>query len=119
MSYCFGIAPVSLETYTERLSDPKWKAPKNSKLYFKFYCTQPQDLILSANNHNKKDLKITASDHWQEMTIEASEVINKFSKKGLQGWSDVGKLHFAPKPGSDITKVIFADFKWIEEKDGK
>jgi hypothetical protein len=25
----------------------------------------------------------------------------------------VGKIHFLPKPGSDLTKVIFADFKWV------
>jgi hypothetical protein len=25
----------------------------------------------------------------------------------------VGKIHFLPKQGSDLTKVIFADFKWV------
>lgn len=101
-------------SYTEQLGDPKWQAPKNSKLKFKFYCTQPQDLELSANNHFLKELKITASDNWQEMTIDASEVKNRFNHQGLKDWSQVGKIHFKPKPGSDITKVIFADFKWIK-----
>lgn len=63
-------------SYTEQLSDPKWQAPKNSKLKFKFYCTQPQNLIFAADNHFLIDLKITASNHWQEITIDASQVLN-------------------------------------------
>jgi dienelactone hydrolase len=100
-------------SYTEQLGDPKWKAPKNSKLKFKFYCTQPQDLIFTANKHFLKEIKITASDHWQEMSLDSSELINRLDKKGLKDWSQIGKIHFTPKAGSDITKVIFADFKWI------
>ena len=100
-------------SYTEQLSDPKWQAPKNSKLKFKFYCTQPQDLVFLADRHFKMKLPITASDHWQEMTIDPSKLKNTFSGEALQDWSKVGKIHFKPKAGSDITKVIFADFKWI------
>ncbi len=32
----------------------------------------------------------------------------------MNNWSKVGTIHFAPKQGSDITKVIFAEFKWVE-----
>jgi hypothetical protein len=31
----------------------------------------------------------------------------------MPDWSRVGKIHFLPKQGSDLTKVIFADFKWV------
>ncbi len=31
----------------------------------------------------------------------------------MTDWSSVGKIHFLPKPGSDLTKIIFADFKWV------
>jgi hypothetical protein len=49
------------------------------------------------------------------MTIPASKLINRLNQKPLKDWSEVGKLNFQPKPGSDLTKVIFADFKWVME----
>jgi hypothetical protein len=36
----------------------------------------------------------------------------RVSQKPLADWSSVGKLHLRPKPGSDLTKVLFADFEW-------
>ena len=98
---------------TEQLHDPKWQAPANSRLSFKFYCTEPQTLIFTAADHNSVELEITASDDWQEMTIASGRLINRFNQKPLSNWSSVGKIHFLPKPGSDLTKVIFADFKWV------
>ena len=98
---------------TEQLHDPKWQAPAGSRLSFKFYCTEPQTLIFTAADHNSVELEITASDDWQEMTIASGRLINRFNQKPLSNWSSVGKIHFLPKPGSDLTKVIFADFKWV------
>lgn len=98
---------------TEQLNDPKWKAPANSRLSFKFYCTEPQTVILTAADHNAVELEITASDHWQEMTIDPGRLVNRFSRKPMSDWSGVGKIHFLPKERSDLTKVIFADFKWV------
>lgn len=98
---------------TEQLHDPKWQAPAGSRLSFKFYCTEPQTLIFTAADHNSVELEITASDDWQEMTIASGRLINRFNQKPLSNWSSVGKIHFLPKLGSDLTKVIFADFKWV------
>ena len=98
---------------TEQLHDPKWQAPAGSRLSFKFYCTEPQTVIFTAADYNSVELEITASDDWQEMTIAAGQLINRFNQKPLSNWSSVGKIHFLPKPGSDLTKVIFADFKWV------
>jgi hypothetical protein len=98
---------------TEQLHDPKWQAPANSRLSFKFYCTEPQTVILTAADHNSVELEITASDNWQEMTIAPERLINRFNQKPMSNWSSVGKIHFLPKQGSDLTKVIFADFKWV------
>ncbi len=98
---------------TEQLHDPKWQAPAGSRLSFKFYCTEPQTLIFTAADHNTVELEITASDDWQEMTIAPERLINRHNQKPLSNWSSVGKIHFLPKQGSDLTKVIFADFKWV------
>jgi hypothetical protein len=49
------------------------------------------------------------------MTIPSSKLINRFNQKPLKDWSEVGKLNFQPKPCSDLTKVLFADFKWVME----
>lgn len=98
---------------TEQLHDPKWQAPAGSRLSFKFYCTEPQTVIFTAADHNTVELEITASDDWQEMTIAPERLINRHNQKPMSNWSSVGKIHFLPKPGSDLTKVIFADFKWV------
>lgn len=98
---------------TEQLHDPKWQAPAGSRLSFKFYCTEPQTVIFTAAEHNSVELEITASDDWQEMIIAPERLINRFNQKPMSNWSSVGKIHFLPKPSSDLTKVIFADFKWV------
>lgn len=101
-------------TGTEQLSDPKWKARAGARLGFKFYCTQPQTLILTANSYDSGEIEITASDDWQEMVIPAAKLVNRFSKQPMTDWTKVGKIQFTSKAGSDITKVIFAEFKWVE-----
>jgi len=104
-------------TGTEQLFDPKWKAPAAARLGFKFHCTQPQTLILTANNYDSGEIEITASDAWQEMVVPANKLINRFSKQPMKDWTTVGKIHFAAKEGSDITQVIFAEFKWVEGRE--
>lgn len=101
---------------TEQLSDPKWRAPEMSSLSFKFYCTEPQTVVLTAADYNSVELEITASDDWQEMAIAPDRLINRFNQKPMADWSSVGRIHFLPKAGSDLTKIIFADFKWVPTK---
>jgi len=97
---------------TEQLHDPKWKAPPGASLRFKFYCTEPQTVILTGDDHHSAEIEITASDEWQEMTVPASRLINRFSQKPMTDWSAIGKLRLQSKPGFDLTKVLFADFNW-------
>jgi dienelactone hydrolase len=100
---------------TEQLYDPKWRAPAGASLAFKFYCTEPQTVILSAGDHGFQaaEIEITASDAWQEMVVPAARLVNKNDQRPLADWSSVGKIQFQPKPGSDLTKVLFADFRWV------
>ena len=99
-------------TATENLSDPKWKAAPNTQLAFKFYCTEPQTLIVTANDFIG-EIEITASDKWQSMVVPADKLARGAGKDRMKDWTALGRLHFGPKAGSDITKVIFAEFKWI------
>jgi len=100
---------------TEQLYDPKWRAPANAALGFKFYCTEPQTVVLSGGDHNQfgVTLEITASDEWQEMVVPAARMISKFDQKPMKDWSVVGNLQIQPKAGSDLTKVLFAEFRWV------
>jgi dienelactone hydrolase len=109
---CFRPTSNQRGTGTEQLHDPKWKAPAGSQLVFKFYCTEPQTVVLSVTNQHSAELEITASDEWQEMKVPAARLANRFSQKPLKDWADVGEISFQPKAGSDLTKVLFADFKW-------
>jgi acetyl esterase/lipase len=100
-------------TSSKQFSDPKWQAPEGAVLSFQFYCTQPQDLMLEANGQFVADLDITASDDWQSMTIEAGQLKHKAHGFALGKWSDISVLAIKPKPEADITKVVFANFKWV------
>ena len=99
---------------TERLGDPKWQAPPGAHLVFKFYCTEPQTLILAANDHWLGDIEVTASDNWQETVINANRLTNRFDRRPLKDWAGVSTIQFTPKQGSDVTKIIFAEFRWAE-----
>ena len=101
---------------TEQLADPKWQAPEGTDLGFDFYCTQPVTLTLVAENHYEGTIEITASDDWQEMVIDRKTLLNRYNKKPLSSWEEIGKIKFLPKDGSDITKVIFAEFRWVKSK---
>ncbi len=54
-----------------------------------------------------------ASDDWQLIVIPASKLINRFDKRAMQDWSRLGEIRFTPKRGADITKVLFAEFRWV------
>ncbi|RLT10959.1 MAG: hypothetical protein DWI21_03285 [Planctomycetota bacterium] len=43
----------------------------------------------------------------------AERLTNPTNQMPLKDWSSIGKLRFQPKPGSDLTRVIFAEFKWV------
>jgi dienelactone hydrolase len=102
---------------TEQLHDPKWKAPANSSLSFKFYCTEPQVVLLTATNYHTAEIEITASDEWQQLVVPAARLTSRFSQKPMKDWTGVGEISFLPKPGSDLTKVLFADFKWSSSEE--
>jgi len=79
-----------------------------------FYCTQPQSLNLSTNTRHASDIEITASDDWQSMILTPGLLTNVHGAK-LKDWSEVGTISLKPKPGADITKVVFANFKWKKD----
>ncbi len=101
---------------TDRLHDPKWKAPAGAHLTFRFYCTEPQSLILIADEYYSTPLEITASDQWQEMTLPPKNLIHSLAGRPLKDWSEVGSLKIKPKKDADLTRVIFADFQWVKSK---
>jgi hypothetical protein len=69
-----------------------------------------------SENHYEGTIEITASDDWQEMIIDRKTLLNRFSKKPLSNWDKVGKIKFLSKDGSDVTKVIFSEFRWVKSK---
>ena len=77
-------------------------------------------MIFSGGDHGQYavTLDITASDEWQEMVVPAERLISKFDQKPMKDWSAVGNILLMPKSGSDLTKVLFADFRWMP-KPGK
>jgi len=104
---------VSAEVRVLRVRGPGQPPPSQDEpLSFKYYCTEPQTVILTGGDHHSVELEITASDEWQEMVLVPERLTNPANQMPLKDWSSIGKLRFQPKPGSDLTKVIFAEFKW-------
>jgi dienelactone hydrolase len=99
-------------TSCDRFADPKWKAPRGAALGFRFYCTQPQKLLLEADGRYQTQLEITASDDWQSMKVAAMNLKNPQNGMALRDWSDVGEIRIRPQNGMDITMVIFSGFHW-------
>ena len=77
-----------------------------------FYCTQPQKIVLAANKWFAVDIDITAADTWQTKTLKIDQL--KFRNDGgsLGDWSEVKKIEIRSQEGSDLSKVVFARFKW-------
>jgi hypothetical protein len=99
-------------TRNDQFADPKWKAPDKAALSFRFYCTEPQKLTLVADNQYETNLDITASDQWQTLVIPARKLVHTRSHQPMGDWSKVTEVQIRPAHKSDITKVIFAQFKW-------
>lgn len=99
-------------TTCRQFDEPKRKAPKGAVMNFRFYCTQPQTIILSANDHFSTEIEITASNDWQAIEIRPEQLRFQGIHAPLGSWSQVKTIALKPKPGSDITKMVFADVKW-------
>ena len=50
------------------------------------------------------------------MTISATGLRNRTNDRPLGDWSQAKKITIRPQPKADITKVIFAEVKWVVPK---
>ena len=71
---------------------------------------------LSGDSHGRfiAEIEIPASDKWQEMVVPAGRLIHTDTPQAMKDWSTAGLLRLLPKPGSDITKILFANFRWVD-----
>lgn len=97
-------------------TNPKWKAPRGAQLAFKFYCTEPQALILRIDDW-AAEIETPASDRWQEMVVPAVRLLRPDSQKPRPNWEGISKLQLKPKGHAEITKVVFAQFQWVVPED--
>ena len=47
------------------------------------------------------------------MTLPSERLRNRFNQQPMKSWVEMGGIQLLPKAGSDLTKVIFAEFKWV------
>lgn len=109
-----GLRALNNKTGTScaHFTDPKRKPPFKSAMDFRFYCTQPLTIIMEANDQFAAEIEITASNDWQAMKISPKRLISKSDGSPLRDWSMLKTLRIRPKPGSDITQMVFVDPKW-------
>ena len=55
------------------------------------------------------------SNTWQTVVIPAKNLLNRRTTQPMSDWSKTSDLLIMPALGSnaDISKVIFAEFKWV------
>ena len=108
-----GFRPLNNRTGTTciQFGEPKRKAPEGAIMVLRFYCTQPQTIILDGSRF-RTEIEITASNDWQTLEIPAERLRFGGVHGPLSKWSDVNTITLQPKPGSDITKVVFAEPTW-------
>jgi dienelactone hydrolase len=108
-----GFRPLNNRSGTTciQFGEPKRKAPEGAVMELRFYCTQPQTIILTANRYSTP-IEITASNDWQTLEIPAERLRFGGAHGPLGSWSAVTTITLQPKPGSDITKVVFAEPTW-------
>jgi dienelactone hydrolase len=108
-----GFRPLNNRSGTTciQFGEPQRKAPEGADMVLRFYCTQPQTVTLSADRY-KTDIEITASNDWQTLEIPAERMLFGGAHGPLGKWSAVNTITIQPKPGSDITKIVFAEPTW-------
>ena len=107
----FRALNIHVGTVCRQFGEPQRKAPEGSVMVFRFYCTQPQTVILDGNRF-KTEIEITASDDWQTLEIPAERMRFLGAHDPLKSWSELNTITIQAKPGSDITKIVFAEPKW-------
>lgn len=101
-------------TASEQFADPKWQAPAKAALTFRFFCTEPQTIVLTADNQYQAELALTAADTWQSLVLPAERLSHRQNKQPLRDWSRVTAVQLTPRAGSDLTKVVFAQVHWVK-----
>lgn len=101
-----------------QVSDPAWKPKPNSALSIRFICTEAQNLFLSANDQFDAKLELKPSEGWQTLVVPSRNLRHRVTAESMPDWSKTSDLLLMPSAGntSDITKVIFSEFRWVAER---
>jgi hypothetical protein len=49
------------------------------------------------------------------MVVPAERLIRTDNAQPMKDWSTAGLLRLLPKPGSDLTKILWANFHWVQQ----
>ena len=110
-----GLRPLNNNSGTicRQFDEPGRKAPENAVMEFRFYCTQPQTVIMSLNDNFSSEIEITASNDWQTILIHPEQFrLGGTGPDTIKRFDLVKSIALKPKNGSDITKMFFTDIKW-------
>jgi hypothetical protein len=88
------------------------RPPRGAVMDFRFYCTQPLTVIMEANSRFAAEIEITASNEWQAIKIPANRLVSTSDGSPFGDWSMLESLRIRPKPGSDITQMVFVVPGW-------
>ncbi len=112
-----GFRAINKKTGTrnQQMNDPAWRAKPDSALSVRLHCAEPQKLYMSANNQFDMNLELQPSGEPQTIVISAKNLRNRTTGEPMQDWAKTNDLLLMPAAGmnSDMTKVVFLEFKWV------
>lgn len=114
----FRAANKKVGTRNQQMNDPAWRANPNSALSIRLHCKEAQKVYVSANNQFDMNLDVGPSADPQTIVISAKNLRNRTTNQPMQDWMKTTDLVLMPAAGSDsdITQVVFLEFKWVPEQ---
>ena len=101
-----------------QISDPAWNAKTNCALSIRLLCTEAQNLFVSANDQFDTKLELKPSGGWQTLVVPSKNLRHRTTAQPMPDWTKARDLLLMPSADStsDMTQVIFSEFRWVQEQ---
>lgn len=129
----FTYKPAEWARTTNKLYDPKWKAPdENAKLAFSVRAAEANQLVVLIDGYAAV-VELTGGTHWQALTLSQND-FQQLNGESLASWQGITQLKLCPKErlrpqrgdaskprvvgkAWQGTKPEFRDLRWSQAND--
>jgi len=106
---------------TQKLNDPKWRAPAGAKLSFLIRVPRAvefevvlveNDYSLDSKNYSHR-VRLGEKAGWQEVVLGPEDFKNEKNNQALASWRPFDSLDFGSKDSENTEGVTFAKIRWV------